>query len=253
MNMAQFKTKELMRTKYIALSPIYSTDSNLINQATYNRGDLKSIHCLKWNVPFNERNDIIGVYGEDFFTTHAANQCGFYLSNVKNNWLANVPFKYLKRTVTHQKLKDVSIKDGFIKPVDTKYFKAGIYKTKEAINGYDSLDKDQYVYTSNVVEWNCEVRTFIQDYEIKTQSTYLKNGKYFIDSNIPIDKDGFVTFVNEFLNDSKIKLPKAIVVDFGYIKDLGWALIEANPVYSSGIYACDPEKVLEVIINSCKN
>jgi hypothetical protein len=241
-----------MKTKYIALSPIYSTDSNLINQATYS-GDLKSIRCLKWNVPFNERKNIVGVYGEDFFTTHVANQCGFYLVNVENNWLANVPYKYLKRTVTHQRLKDVSIKDSFIKPVETKYFKAGIYKTKEAINGYDSLDKDQYVYTSNIVTWDCEVRTFVLDKTVQTLSTYLKNGQYFVDSNIPKDKNGFKKFTDAFLNDSNIKLPKAIVVDFGYIKDLGWAVIETNPVYSSGIYACNPEKVLEVIIKSCEN
>ncbi|WP_299272122.1 ATP-grasp domain-containing protein [uncultured Psychroserpens sp.] len=241
-----------MRTKHIALSPIYSTDSNLINQATYSR-DLKSLRCIKWNVPFNERKNIVGVYGEDFFTTHVAHQCGFHLSNVEGNWLARVPNKYLKRTVVHQRLKDVSINESFIKPVDTKYFKAGVYETKEAINGYHSLDKDQYVYTSNVVEWDCEVRTFVLNNTIQTYSTYLKNGRYFIDSNIPKDKDGFEKFTSAFLNDSDVKLPEAIVVDFGYIKDLGWAIIEANPVYSSGIYACDPEKVLDVIIKSCEN
>lgn len=241
-----------MRTKYIALSPIYSTDSNLINQATYS-SDLKSLRCLKWNVPVNERKNIIGVYGEDFFTTHIASQCGFYLSNVKSNWLTNVPNKYVKRTITYEKLKDISIKDSFIKPVDTKYFKAGIYKTKEAIHGYDTLDKNQYVYTSNVVEWDCEIRTFVQNHTIKTYSTYLKNGQYFIDPNIPKDKDGFEKFTNAFLSDSEVKLPEAIVIDFGYIKDLGWAVIEANPFYSSGIYACNPEKVLEIITKSCKN
>nr|WP_321233841.1 ATP-grasp domain-containing protein [uncultured Psychroserpens sp.] len=241
-----------MRTKYIALSPIYSTDSNLINQATYN-SDFKSLRCLKWSVPLNERENVIGVYGEDFFTNHVANQCGFQLSNIESDWLVNVPYEYLKRTINYEKLKDTSIKNSFIKPVDTKYFKAGIYKTKEEINGYNSLDKDQFVYTSTIVEWDCEIRTFIQDYSIETYSTYLKNGECLFNVNIPIDKDGFKKFTTAFLSDSNVKLPKAIVVDFGYIKNLGWAVIEANPVYSSGIYACDPEKVLEIIIKSCEN
>ena len=111
----------MMKTKYIALSPIYSTDSNLINQATYG-SDLKSIRCLKWNVPFNERKNVVGVYGEDFFTAHVANQCGFHLSNVADDWLTNLPNTYLKRSVTREKLKDISIKDSFIKPVNTKVF-----------------------------------------------------------------------------------------------------------------------------------
>ncbi|MEO1033282.1 MAG: ATP-grasp domain-containing protein [Bacteroidota bacterium] len=242
-----------MNTKYIALSPIYSTDSNLISQATYNKDDLRSIRCLKWDVPFDERKNVIGVYGEDFFTTHVAGQCGLHLCNVDDHWLSTVPNQYLKRAVTRQKLKDVSVEDSFIKPVEAKYFKAGIYKTKEAINGFNNLDKDQYVYTSTVVEWDCEVRTFVQDYDIKTQSTYLKDGQYYMDTHIPKDKDGFKKFTNAFLNDPEVKLPKAIVIDFGYIKGFGWALIEANPVYSSGIYACDPLKVLEVIIKSCEN
>ncbi|REC41208.1 hypothetical protein DRF69_16010 [Chryseobacterium sp. 5_R23647] len=46
-------------------------------------------------------------------------------------------------------------------------------------------------------------------------------------------------------------LSKAIVLDFGIIKGKGWALIEANPAWCSGLYACDAEKVLEVIVESC--
>ena len=241
-----------MNTKYIALSPIYSTDSNLINQATY-QSDLKSLRCLKWHVPFSERKHIVGVYGEDFFTAHVADQCGFHLENVEAHWLAGVPYKYVKRRITHEKLKDVSAKTRFIKPVETKYFKAGIYDTKEAINGYDSLDQEQYVYTSTVVDWDCEVRTFIEDRTIKTHSTYIKNGHYFVDPNIPKDTAGFIQFTQSFLNDAAIRLPKAIVIDFGFIKGSGWAVIEANPVYSSGIYACDPESVLDLIVKSCEN
>lgn len=240
-----------MKTKYIALSPIYSTDSNLINQATYN-SDYQSLRCLKWDVPKNERSNIVAVYGEDFFTTHVANQCHLKLLNVESDWLATIPEYYLKRHINYLKLKDVSINNGFIKPVDAKYFKAGIYKERQTINNYDSLDKNQFVYTSSIVEWEFEIRTFVLNNSIETYSTYLKNGQYFIDTTIPKDEKGFIDFTNSFLNDSRIHIPKAIVVDFGYIKGLGWAVIEANPVYSSGIYACNPEIVLEVIVKSCE-
>ncbi|MDW9381914.1 ATP-grasp domain-containing protein [Chryseobacterium sp. JV558] len=52
-------------------------------------------------------------------------------------------------------------------------------------------------------------------------------------------------------NLKKASLPPAIVLDFGIIKGKGWALIEANPAWCSGLYACDAEKALEVIVKSC--
>ena len=37
------------------------------------------------------------------------------------------------------------------------------------------------------------------------------------------------------------------MIDVGRIEGRGWAVIEANPAYGSGIYGCDPQKVLEVV------
>jgi len=33
----------------------------------------------------------------------------------------------------------------------------------------------------------------------------------------------------------------------GHIKDRGWAVVEANAAWGSGLYGCDPVKVLEVL------
>ena len=41
------------------------------------------------------------------------------------------------------------------------------------------------------------------------------------------------------------------VVDIGLIKDNGWAVIESNQAWASGIYGCDPYGVLTVIQNTC--
>lgn len=40
---------------------------------------------------------------------------------------------------------------------------------------------------------------------------------------------------------------RAIVVDVGEIFGRGWAVIEANAAWGSGIYGCDPGRVLDVI------
>ncbi len=59
------------------------------------------------------------------------------------------------------------------------------------------------------------------------------------------------SFFDSFIRKYASTLPPAIVLDFGIIKEKGWALIEANPAWCSGLYACDAEKALEVIVESC--
>ena len=47
-----------------------------------------------------------------------------------------------------------------------------------------------------------------------------------------------------------IAVPPAVVIDVGKISGSGWAVVEANPVFGSGIYKCDPIKVLPVLARS---
>ncbi len=54
-------------------------------------------------------------------------------------------------------------------------------------------------------------------------------------------------FVTKFLSDSRVNLPHAACLDVGIISDRGWAIIEQNAVWGSGIYGCDPVEVLRVL------
>lgn len=45
-----------------------------------------------------------------------------------------------------------------------------------------------------------------------------------------------------------IVLPRAVVVDIGFIPDRGWAVIEFNAAWGSGLNGCDAEKVLPAIV-----
>ena len=42
-------------------------------------------------------------------------------------------------------------------------------------------------------------------------------------------------------------LPRACVIDVGYIEGRGWACVEQNAAWGAGLYACDAERALEVI------
>lgn len=43
-------------------------------------------------------------------------------------------------------------------------------------------------------------------------------------------------------------LPRAMVVDVGFVADRGWAVIEFNAAWGAGLNGCDPEKIVAVIL-----
>lgn len=48
-----------------------------------------------------------------------------------------------------------------------------------------------------------------------------------------------------------VDLPPAIVIDVGEIAGRGWAVVEANPAWASGICGVDPRVVLPVLRRAC--
>jgi hypothetical protein len=95
------------------------------------------------------------------------------------------------------------------------------------------------------------VRCFVLNNEIKTYSSYWRNNTFNTNLLSETEEKDMFEFFNDFIKQYSETLPKAIVLDFGIIKGKGWALIEANPAWCSGLYACDAKKALEVIVKSC--
>jgi hypothetical protein len=48
-----------------------------------------------------------------------------------------------------------------------------------------------------------------------------------------------------------VPLPPSVALDVGHIDGSGWAVVEANAAWASGIYGCDPGKVLDVVARAC--
>ncbi|WP_284464286.1 ATP-grasp domain-containing protein [Chryseobacterium sp.] len=236
----------------IALSPIYTEDSNNLKKASLNSPYELNRFNAKWNVPEEFRADVIAVYGEDIYSEIVAEQCNLTLTKPDDNWLAGISEKFTKRKISYTQLKNVVHKENiFIKCSDFKSFKAGVFDKVTDIKGFDSLDLNSTVFTSEVVEWELEVRCFVLNNEIKTHSTYWRNNSFNTNLLSETERNGMFEFFKSFIKQYSSTLPNAIVLDFGIIKEKGWALIEANPAWCSGLYACDAEKALEVIVESC--
>lgn len=236
----------------IALSPIYTEDSNNLKKASLNSPYELNRFNAKWNVPEEFRADVIAVYGEDIYSEIVAEQCNLTLTKPDDNWLAGISEKFTKRKISYTQLKNVVHKENiFIKCSDFKSFKAGVFDKVTDIKGFDSLDLNSTVFTSEVVEWELEVRCFVLNNEIKTHSTYWRNNSFNTNLLSETERNDMFEFFKSFIKQYSSTLPNAIVLDFGIIKEKGWALIEANPAWCSGLYACDAEKALEVIVESC--
>ena len=66
------------------------------------------------------------------------------------------------------------------------------------------------------------------------------------------ERTGVHAFVQQLLDDERVELPAATVVDVGVIEGLGWAVVEQNAAWGAGIYGCDPVAVLETIAGASK-
>jgi hypothetical protein len=58
--------------------------------------------------------------------------------------------------------------------------------------------------------------------------------------------------VCERLVACSVPLPPAFVVDVGLIEDRGWAVVEFNPAWCSGLLGADPAAVLSVLERACR-
>lgn len=95
-----------------------------------------------------------------------------------------------------------------------------------------------------------EFRCFAIGHEVLTHSVYARDGEL-----AGSDADGYpatqaeMTAAFEFATDVLVAHPPAhaCVLDVGLLDDGRWAVVEANPCWSSALHGCHPEAALEVI------
>lgn len=164
-----------------------------------------------------------------------------------DDWLPRLPEAYRKRRVelTTLGLQRASGQTAFVKPPNDKSFPARVYRPEELPEGDDAP-----VLVSEAVTWEREYRGFVLDREVRTLSVYLRGGILQRDSGYLTteqERNEVETFLRPFLADPRVELPRAVVVDVGVIEGRGWAVVEANSAWGSGLYGCDPTQVLQVL------
>lgn len=241
----------------LILSPRYTTDSITLAKAAASLG-WSVQRLLNWHVPDGFTAAYVTLYGEPFFAAAIAEQLSLHLLEPPFDWLATLPVSYSKRRVSATTLDEARrVADAaFIKPADDKCFSARVYSSGAELRDTEHLPAETPVLVSEPVGWEVEYRGFIRHNDLQTLSPYFRSGTLTqtedgdwpaVEEEVKEARD----FYTDLLGDSEVKLPPGVVVDIGKIRGRGWAVVEANPAWSSGIYGCDPSRVLPVIESAC--
>lgn len=233
----------------LILTPRFTEDAQALWRAAIQLGwDVERL--ASWRVP-NELRSVAEpvLYLEGLFGPTLAHAFGLNLPEPAVDWLPRLPDAYRKRYVSLSTLGSARglTSPAFVKPPNEKSFPAAVYSGSNLPDGYDD---EMPVLVSEIVTWEKEFRCFVLDRTVRTLSVYLRGGEIqrplgFAATEGELDE--VRTFAQAVLADERVQWPRATVLDVGVIKGRGWAVVEQNAAWGSGIYGCDPKEVLEVL------
>lgn len=238
----------------LLLPPRYSPDSIALRGAALEAG-WEVERLASWRVPehIGARGDLV-FYGEPLFAAVVAAQLGVALLEPPLDWTARLPERFLRRGLRFTDLGAARDLPGplFVKPADDKSFTSRVYGSGAELPAPDVLPDGLPVVVGEPVAWELEVRCFVADRRRVTTSLYLRRGALneAPDGSWPWtagEREAAHAFLEQVLTANDVALPPGVVVDVGLIEGRGWAVVEANAAWGSGIYGCEPSAVLEAL------
>jgi hypothetical protein len=242
----------------LLLSPRHGEDSRLLWRVATRLG--WQVHRVyNWQVPELSSTEDVAIYGEPLLCRHLCQQLHLTAEEPALDWLAKLPHGLRKREVRLTTLAEARKTKTrcFIKPADEKGLDAKIYQSGAELPARDVFPQDLAVLVQEVVTWHAEFRCFVLNSKVRTAAPYWLKNKIAQDeegnwlSDVPM-LDEAIQFADNALAERNLKHPHAFVLDVGMTSDRGWAVIEANAAFSSGIYGCDHVQALEVIRQSVR-
>jgi hypothetical protein len=240
----------------LLLSPRYTSDSRQLRSAA-ERAGWSVVRLSTRAVPgFVKGRDLV-FYGEPAFADVVATSRSIALLQPTPMWLTTVPEDLLRRTVRSGSFGQATrlSRPAFVKAAsERKPFPSMVYETGVALRsaGGSGCAESIPVLIAEPVEWALEVRCFVRDRAMASMSPYLRGGRPAVAADgewalTDDERKGASDFVELLLRDSRVELPAAVALDVGYIPDRGWAVVEINSAWGSGLYGCEPGVVLTVV------
>lgn len=240
----------------LVLSPRHTTDNQRLWQAALHAG---------WDLArpgYGGEKDYAKIvepviYGASLFAYHAAEKIGVSLVEPPEDWLTQVPDNFLRREVLYTTLEDAYVLKypAFVKPAGEKSFPSRVYPSGDELRKVAApFDQKMGVLVSDPVNFEVEYRCFVLKNRVITASVYCRNGEDAeVEGRWPSEEaelNEAVLFAHEVVYRMGEECPVAFVVDVGKIRDRGWAVVEANPIWGSALYGCDEAVVLRALEHS---
>lgn len=237
----------------LILGPRYTDDSIRLWRAAGRLG-WGVERLATWRIPDDLKTVPEPVlYVEALMAATLAAELGVTLLEPPDDWLPTLPEEYRRRAVRLTTLGEARADPTprFVKPPNDKCFPAHVVRGPDLPTDFPD---DLPVLVAEVVEWEVEYRCFVRDRRVETFSIYLREGVLQKEAGYasPDAEDAeMLAFAGRLLADTRVPLPPAVVLDVGRIADRGWAAVELNAVWGSGLYGCDEAVVLEVVWAAC--
>jgi hypothetical protein len=243
--------------KTLVLPPRYSPDSIILARTAAEQGWAVE-RLVGWNAPSWLADQELVLYGEPLFAAVVTEPLGLALLGPVPDWLTTLPEHLRLRTVQFTTLEAARMIDRpmFIKPAEDKCFQARVYQSGAELPTDELADGTTPVLMAEPVEWTVEWRCFVLDGKVLTSSPYWRDGRLAQKADgswpaTPDERDQALGFAEQVLGCRESSLPPAVVLDVGQIRGKGWAVVEANPAWGSGLYGCAPASVLRVVERAC--
>lgn len=222
----------------------------------------------KWNhqwiglrrVPEQLHGTEFGLYAQTDVALGVARRHDLALIEPSFDILARFPERHVCRQMRFMPLTQAkTIREPvFVKPADCthKCFDAAVYESGWHILCADDLDPMTPVLVSEPVEWAVEYRAIVLERRVVTFSPYIRGGWRACDTegNWPYpaaEGAEAIAFCESIMADQTIDLPPVFTLDIGMIEGRGWAIVELNPVWCSGLLGCDLSRMLLPLLRAC--
>lgn len=241
----------------LVLSPRYSSDSIALWQAALASGwsttRVRQIGDSAALVGEVDPAEVL-IYGETILADAVAAALDLALLEPTYAWLPGLPAALRLREIELSTLGAARRLAGpvFVKPVDDKFFPARVYAPVDV----DALVADDLpVLVAEPVRFGVEVRAFVCDRAVVGLSAYMRGGQLAQTESgewpLSPDEELAARACLGRLLESDVALPPAVVIDVGEIVERGWAVVEANAAWASGLCGVDARAVLPVLRRAC--
>lgn len=243
----------------LILSSRYTTDSQLLRETAQRLG-WETLRVDGPQIPdwYDPPDDQVALFYTAPHAFEIAAQLSRTLLGCNSDWTVRLPREFLLRELRQTTLGEALQLQGesFIKHAISKAFPASIYASEALANVAANVPTSALVHVGEPVEWSVEYRCFVLDREIAAISPYKRHGKVIENHSDTLgapsrEMDAAWHFASSVLHSPAVDCPPAFVLDVGVIDGRGWAVVECNECWASGIYACDPKLALDVLCRAC--